>query len=95
MVAERSKVWRGVGELAEDPLDVGPEPDVEHPIGLVEDDVDDVSEIERPSLDVIEDAAGRADDQVDALMQGPDLPLDRLAAENPADGDRAGRSASF
>ena len=53
------------GQLAEDPLDVGPKPDVEHPVGLVEDDVDDVAEIERPPLDVVEHAAGRADDQVD------------------------------
>ena len=76
-----------VGHLAEDALDVGPEPDVEHPVGLVEDDVEDVAEVERPPLDVVEHAAGRADDDVDAAVQGPELPLDRLAAVDAADGD--------
>ena len=60
-----------VGHLAEDPLDVGPEPDVEHPVGLVEDDVEDVAQVERPALDVVEHAAGGADDDVDARGPGP------------------------
>ena len=69
MVAESRSVWCGVGHLAEDPLDVGPEPDVEHPVGLVEDDVEDVAQVERPPLDVVDDAAGGADDEVDAALQ--------------------------
>ena len=81
----------GLGSLAEDPLDVGTEPDVEHPVGLVEDDVDDVAQVERSPLDVVEHAAGSADDDVDAPVEGADLPLDRLAAESPADGDVADR----
>ena len=49
----------GRGELAEDPLDVGPEPDVEHPIGLVEHDVDDVAR-DRASAARYGRARGRA-----------------------------------
>ena len=60
-----------VGDLLEDPLDVGAEPDVEHPVGLVEDDVEDVAQVERPPLDVVEDAARGADDDVDARAAGP------------------------
>ena len=59
----------GLGQLAEDPLDIRAEPDVEHPVGLIEDDVDDIAEIQRPALDMIEHAAGRADDEVDALLR--------------------------
>ena len=76
-----------VGDLAEDAFDVGTEPDVEHPVGLVEDDVEDLAEVERLPLHVVEHAAGRADDDVDAAGQGPELALDRLAAVDPADGD--------
>ena len=77
-----------VGHLAEDPLDVGPEPDVEHPVGLVEDDVEDVAQVERAALDVVDDAAGGADDDVDAALQSArSWRLDRLAAVDAADGD--------
>ena len=58
-----------VGHLAEDPFDVGTEPDVEHPVGLVEDDVEDVAQVERPALDVVEDAARGADDDVDPAVK--------------------------
>ena len=60
--------WRR--ELAEYSLDVGPEPDVEHAVGLVEHDMNDVAQIERSPLHVVEDAAGGADDQVDARVPG-------------------------
>ena len=42
--------------------------------------MDDIAEKEGPPLNVIEHAAGCADDQVDPLVQGPELPLDRLAS---------------
>ncbi len=84
-----------VGHLAEDAFDVGPEPDVEHPVGLVEDDVEDFAQVERPPLDVVEHAAGRADDDVDAAFQGPELLLDRLAAVDAADRRRPGRGPAF
>ncbi len=63
---QEQRLTRG-GQLAKDPLDVGSEPDVEHPIGLIEHDVNDVAKIERPALDVVEHSAGRADDQVDPI----------------------------
>ena len=47
-----------IRDLAKDSLDVGAEADVEHPVGLVEDDVEDVAQVERTSLDVV-DARGR------------------------------------
>ena len=57
--------------------------------------MDDVAQIKRPALDVVEHAAGRADDQVDARVEGPDLPVDRLAAEGPADRDIGHPCVSF
>ncbi len=47
--------WRG--QLAEDPLDIGPEPDVEHAIRFVEHDVNDIAQIQCSALDVVEHAA--------------------------------------
>ena len=77
-------VWCGVWHLAEDAFDVGTEPDVEHPVGLVEDDVENISHVERAPLDMVEHPAGRADHQVDPPAQGFELALDRLAAVDPA-----------
>ena len=75
------------GQLAEDSLDVGPEPDVEHAIGLIEHDVNDVAQIERSSLDVVEHAARGADDQVDSPRECANLFFNRLAAKHAADRD--------
>ncbi len=74
--------------LLEDPLDVLDEAHVEHLVGLVEDDGADAVEVEGAAAHVVHDAAGRADDDVDALAQGAELALDRLAA---VDGHDAGR----
>ena len=49
--------------------------------------MNDVAQIERPALDVVEHAAGCADDQVDAARKRANLFFDRLAAESAADGD--------
>ena len=66
---------------AEDALDVGPEADVEHAVGLVEDDVADVVERQRAARQVVEDAAGRADDEIDAAPKSrSSLLLEALAA---------------
>src|SRR5262249_40067641 len=77
------------GHLAQDPLDIGAEADVEHPVGFVEDNVKDVTEVERLALHVIEDASGGADNNVNAPMQRSQLTLDRLAAVDAADVDIA------
>ena len=63
-------------------LDVGAEPDVEHPVGLIERDDLQTGELERPPTHVIEDTAGGADDHRRILGQLVDLPADRLAAVN-------------
>ena len=71
-------------QLAEDSLDVGPEPDVEHAIGLVEHDVNNIAQIKRSAFDVVEHAARGAHDQVDASRKCANLFFNRLAAENAA-----------
>ena len=49
--------------------------------------MNDVAQIERSPLDVVEDAPGGAHDQVEPACQRTHLPLDRLAAEDAADCD--------
>ncbi len=71
-----------LGAAAEDFFDVGAKADVEHAVGLVEDDDLHGSQIEGAAAEVVEHAAGRADDHVGALLQLGDLPSDRLAAVN-------------
>ena len=73
-----------VGHLPEDALDVGTEPDVEHPVGLVEDDMHDLTHEEGAAFHVVEHPAGRTDHDLDAAAQRPELPLDRLAAVDAA-----------
>ena len=51
---------------AQDALDVRPEADVEHAVGLVEDDVADVVERQGAARQVVEHPARRADDDVAA-----------------------------
>ena len=61
-------------------FDVGPKADVEHPIGLVEDDDQQVVELERAATHVIQNASGRANDDFDPPRKFFDLSPDRLAA---------------
>ncbi|MFT3851219.1 MAG: hypothetical protein QM733_00525 [Ilumatobacteraceae bacterium] len=68
------------GEAAEDRLDVFGEAHVEHLVGLVEHGELHRADVERLALQVVLDAARRADDDVDALRQRVQLALDRLAA---------------
>ena len=70
-----------------DPLDVAHEAEVEHAVGLVEDEDADVLERHRPLRDQVEQAAGGRDDDVDAGLQRPDLPVDGYAAEHQRRGD--------
>ena len=53
------------GQLAKDPLDIRAESDVQHPISFIQHDMNNIAQIKRSSLDMVEHAAGRADDQVD------------------------------
>ena len=73
--------------LCEDRLDVVGEAHVEHLVGLVEDHRADAVELERPATDVVDRAARRGDDDVDATVEQLQLALDRLAAEHRNDLD--------
>ena len=64
----------------QDLLDVGTEPDVEHPVGLVERHDVERRQRQRPAAHVIEHAARRAHDHRRVLGEFVDLSLDRLAA---------------
>ena len=72
MVAENSIVWRVVGGHREQLLDVGQEAEVEHLVGLVEhDDACTCDEVEVRLLGQVDQAAGGADDDVDAALAAP------------------------
>ncbi len=58
-----------VGGRVEEEFQVFAEPEVEHLVGLVEDDGPEAGEVEDAALDMVAQAAGRADDDVDTGMQ--------------------------
>ncbi len=66
MVAENSIVWRVSGVIEMQLLDVGQEAQVEHLVGLVEHERVHVGQVEGPTVGQVDEAAGRADDDVDA-----------------------------
>src|SRR5262249_8394269 len=67
---------------AEDLLDIGPETDVEHPVGLVEDDIASIVERQGAAGQVIEDPSGGANDDGSAALQLVQLLADTLSAVN-------------
>ncbi len=79
-VAEKSSVWRLAGMLADDLADVGDEAHVEHPVGLVQDEDLDLGEVDAALADVVEQAAGCGDQDLDAAPEGLDLGIDAGAA---------------
>ena len=66
--------------LLEDPLDVVDEAHAQHLVGLVEHEVRQRRELQRAALEVIDDAARRADDDVHAAPQAVQLRRVALAA---------------
>jgi hypothetical protein len=54
---------------AQDEADVGDEAEVEHAVGLVEHHGLRVAHVEHVLLEVVDDAARRADQHVDAVLQ--------------------------
>ena len=66
-----------LGGLGDQPLDVGQEAQVEHLVGLVEDEHLDVRQVERLAGGQVEQPAGRADDDVDAALERVELRLVR------------------
>ena len=86
-VAEKSSVCRRVaGSAREDPPDVGQESHVEHPVGLVEDQHLEAAEPRVRMLEVIQQPAGRGDEDVDAA---PERRLLRTHADAAEDGGAA------
>ena len=74
------------GSCCQDPLDVVDEAHVEHAVGLVEHEDLDAAQVDGALADVVEQAAGRGDDDLGAAAQGADLAVHAHAAE---DGHRA------
>ena len=81
-VAEKSSVWRCLRQRAEDALDRGHEAHVEHAVGFVEDEDFDARQIDGAALHVIDEAARRGDDDVDAATQRVHLRTHADAAED-------------
>ena len=79
-----------VGDLLEDPLDIGQESQVEHFVGLVEDQHAESTELQVTLLCEVQQAARGADDDVDALLQRLDLRLIWASAVDRGDGQLAG-----
>ena len=75
----------GAGHGVHDLFDILDETHVEHFVRLVEHQVGDRREVERAPADVVEDAARRADDDVDAFFQAPQLFGHRGAAVDRGD----------
>ena len=71
-MAENNIDWRasGFGQPPQDEADVGDEPQVEHAVGFVQHHGLRVAHVEHVLLEVVDDAAGRADQHVDAVLQG-------------------------
>ena len=65
-----------LGHRAEDVVDVAREPDVEHLVGLVEDDEAHTLQAQRPTLQVVDHAARRADDHVGAALEAGEVGTD-------------------
>ena len=77
------------GRHREELLDVGQEAEVEHLVGLVEDDGLHVRQVEVALLGEVDEATGRADDDLDAVAQRLDLRLVGAAAVDGEDADAA------
>src|SRR6476619_543832 len=75
IVAEKSIVWREAG--------------VEHLVGLVEHDGARLRQVEVTLLGQVDEAAGRADDDLDTGLEGLDLRLVGAAAVDGEDADAA------
>ena len=88
MALEQQRLPR-LRAAAEDLFDVGPEADVEHAIGLVQDDDPQLVPHQRAAAHQVQHAARRADDERSALVDLFDLLADRLAAVDGHDRDVA------
>ena len=67
-VAENSRFWRCFGSSGEHALDVGDEAHVEHAVGLVEHEDLDARKVDVALAVMVEQPAGRGDQDVDAAL---------------------------
>ncbi len=81
-LASRPSRPRAGRQVGHDAADVGPEPHVEHAVGLVENQGVDAFEAGDPAAEVIDEASRRRDDDVDAGGEGLRLRRHRGAPED-------------
>ncbi len=77
-------------DMAQHPLDLGQEPHVGHPVGLVEHDHGDVGQRDGAAVDEVDEAPGGGDDDVDAPGQSGGLAVQVGAAVDGLDRTAAG-----
>ena len=80
-VAENSRFWRCGGSSART-ADVADEAHVEHAVGLVEDEDLDPRQVDGALAEVVEQAAGRRDEDLGTGAQRADLRVEADAAED-------------
>src|SRR5262249_54519583 len=73
------------GDERSDALDVRNESQVEHAVGLVDDEELDAGEQQASALEVVEQAAGRRDQHIDAARELQVLVVERDAADQQRD----------
>ena len=85
MVAEKNRVWRVLGTSCDDPLQRMDEAEVEHLVGLVEDEDFEPRQVDRALVDQVEQAARGGDEHVEAARDVAHALRWRGAAEDDAD----------
>ena len=85
MVAEKNSVCRLGGSLAQMLLDLGDEAHVEHAVGFVDDEDFDARHQDAAALELVEQAAGRRDQHVDATVELLVLVVEAHAADDQRD----------
>ena len=85
IVAVKNRVCRVNGHQLADAFDVGNEAHVQHAVGFVDDQQFDAGEQQPAALGVVEQPAGRRDQDVDAAGQFGVLVAERDAADQERD----------
>ena len=85
MVAVKNSVWRVNGTSLQMRSMSGNEAHVEHAVGFVDDEQLDAGEQEPAALEMVEQAAGRGDQHVDAARELGVLVVERHAADHQRD----------
>ena len=77
--------WSGCGQAAQDVADIGDEAEIEHAIGFVQHQHLHGAQVDDALLDEVDDAARRAHQDVDALLEMMPLLFVVDAAEGEAE----------